>query len=331
MNPKNRAYLESFITNCRQMNRSEHTLINYRADLEKFIHWYEKVHPRRPLHKVESKIITAYQRWMGEGGKVTAALPPKNIWSRVKGFFSRKKVKKKEEGESPRGRSLAITTRRRHLSALKNFFEYLKQTHEERGKIFLSNPIKSKIHALRLKDVDVFHTPMLTVDEWKKIERTVWRTKERLMVSLLYYGGMRLSELGQLQVDNFDASSQTITFARKGGKVQTLHPVEAEQLFHLFQRWCEERKQNFPWLFPGRKGKPLTSRALYNTITSILRSSQVPIATPHSFRKARATLLYLETKDLLRVRDYLGHSDAKVTQTYIDSRFLHQGISEVRD
>ena len=327
MRPQNKAYLESFITNCRQLNRSKHTLINYRADLEKFIHWYEWAYPHRPLHKVESKIITAYQRWMGEGGQANSP-SFKGIWGRLKQFFSNKA----NIAPPPSSRPLAITTRRRHLSALKNFFEYLKQTHEERGKIFLSNPIKSKIHSLRLKEVDIFHTPMLEVKEWEMIQNNTWKIKEKLMVNLLYYGALRLSELGQLQVDNFDSHSQSITFARKGGKVQTLHPVEADLLFQLFSDWCEQRggSQSSSWLFPGRRGKAITPRALYNTITNILRSSGVPIATPHSFRKARATLLYLETKDLLRVRDYLGHSDAKVTQTYIDSRFFPQGISEVR-
>ena len=44
--------------------------------------------------------------------------------------------------------------------------------------------------------------------------------------------------------------------------------------------------------------------------------------TPHSFRKACATELYMKSKDLLYVRDYLNHKDAKVTQTYIDKKTL---------
>ena len=59
---------------------------------------------------------------------------------------------------------------------------------------------------------------------------------------------------------------------------------------------------------------------MYNRIIKIFRKSMCPSdeLTPHSFRKACATNLYEQTKDLLFVRDYLNHSDAKVTQTYIE-------------
>jgi len=55
------------------------------------------------------------------------------------------------------------------------------------------------------------------------------------------------------------------------------------------------------------------------SIYSLIRTKKL---TPHSFRKAFATQLYLKTKDLLYVRDYLHHSDAKITQTYIDKGSL---------
>ena len=63
---------------------------------------------------------------------------------------------------------------------------------------------------------------------------------------------------------------------------------------------------------------------------SILTKSGLPSElTPHSFRRACATNLYIETKDLLFVRDYLNHHDAKVTQTYIDSTQLEQSREEI--
>ena len=58
---------------------------------------------------------------------------------------------------------------------------------------------------------------------------------------------------------------------------------------------------------------------------NILKKSGLPSSlTPHSFRRACATNLYIETRDLLLVRDYLNHHDAKVTQTYIDSTQLEK-------
>ena len=319
MDPRNRAHLEDFLSNCRQMNRSPRTLVNYKSDLEKFLGWYESSKPGRPLHKVDVRVISSYKAWMGGEGEGFSEKP-----SLVSRLWRRLFAEKDSQIPSPLPSPLAVTTRKRNLSVLKNFFEFLKQSHEEKGKLFRSNPIKDKLHSLRLKDADVFHTPMLTREDWAKVEENIWRPRERLMLCLLYYGGLRLSELSHLKAASFDSKSRGITFERKGGKVQTLFPEEAEKIFDRLEYWLDRRLVRSEWLFPGKGGRPITSRALYNTVTRILRRSGVPLATPHSFRKARATELYLKTKDLLRVRDYLGHSDAKVTQTYIDEKTLQR-------
>ena len=317
MNPQNRSHLEEFLSNCRQMNRSPHTLVNYRSDLEKFLGWYERTRPGRLLEKVDSEVISSYKAWMGGEEEILSEKSSLvfRLWSR---FFP----SKDSQIPPPPLQPLAVTTRKRHLSVLKNFFEFLKQRYEDKGKIFRTNPIKDKLHSLRLKEADIFHTPMLSREDWARVEDNIWRPRERLMLCLLYYGGLRLSELSHLRVAGFDSKSRSITFERKGGKVQTLFPEEADKIFERLEYWLERRMVQSEWLFPGKGGRTITTRALYDTIIKILRRSGVPLATPHSFRKARATELYLKTKDLLRVRDYLGHSDAKVTQTYIDKKTL---------
>ena len=319
MNPQNRSLMEDFLSNCRRMNRSPFTLINYRADLQKFLGWYERTWPGRPLHKVDGRAISSYKAWMSGEGEVTPQ--PTSL---IRRLWSRLLPSKASQIPKLPLQPMAVTTRKRHLSVLKNFFEFLKQRHEDRDKIFRTNPVKDKLHSLRLKEADVFHTPMLSREDWAKVEENIWRPRERLMLCLLYYGGLRLSELGGLKVEHFDVRSHSITFERKGGKVQTLFPEEGDKIFDRLEYWLDRRATTSEWIFPGKAGRPLTTRALYDTIIKILRRSGVPLATPHSFRKARATELYLKTKDLLRVRDYLGHSDAKVTQTYIDKKTLQR-------
>ena len=87
---------------------------------------------------------------------------------------------------------LAITSRRRHISTLKNFFEFLKQTHEDHSRLFKINPVKSKIHGIRLKEVDVNHTPIIKRADWKALNEVICRVRDRLMLYLLYWGGLRL-------------------------------------------------------------------------------------------------------------------------------------------
>jgi integrase/recombinase XerD len=222
---------------------------------------------------------------------------------------------------------MSVSSRRRHLSSLKNFFEYLKEFHEDTSDKFLKNPVKSKIHAITLKEVDVTPTTMIDVADFKKIEEKTFRTSERLILYLLYYGGLRLSELCELKVENFDRPSKTITFNRKGGYVHTLVIQKEELIFKNLDFYIGENEFNKIFLFQTKRGKAYSPKAMYNKIIKIIEraipDNQITTKiTPHSFRKACATQLYLKSKDLLFVRDYLNHKDAKITQTYIDKRTL---------
>ena len=245
----------------------------------------------------------------------------------IKGLLSKIKLmikKDKSVSFQLRQRPLAVTSRRRHLSTLKNFFEFLKQTHEDRSRLFKNNPVKSKIHAIKLKEVDVRHTSILKKEEWNALNEVVLRVRDRLMINLLYWGGLRLGELSNLEVKNFDIESKTLCFKRKGGDVHTLRPQKAESIFRLLGSYLSYREGNPIYLFINKKGKPLSQKTLYNIIIRLFRKAGCASnLTPHSFRKACATNLYIKRKDLLLVRDYLNHKDAQVTQTYIDKKTLY--------
>jgi integrase/recombinase XerD len=145
------------------------------------------------------------------------------------------------------------------------------------------------------------------------------------MLYLLYYGGLRLSELRQLKVSNFDFDAKVISFARKGGSIHTLSIQKTDLIFKNLNYFLNSNQFKSDYLFQNSKGKPYSLKGTYNQIKKMIgRATLDKDITPHSFRKACATNLYLKTKDLLWVRDYLNHSDAKVTQTYIDRATLSQ-------
>ena len=157
-----------YIENCKQLNKSEHTIKNYRADLLKFLTWYESNYSST-ISKTKGDTIGQYKDFLSKGGPVYSALSGKEkfLGSFKKTFLSlfKKRKTSKEKGLPNRlifeQNPLAVGSRRRHISAVKNFFEYLKQSHEDKGKLFSKNPVKSKIHAIKLKEMDVTPTKNL--------------------------------------------------------------------------------------------------------------------------------------------------------------------------
>lgn len=325
--------LENYLHNLRRLNKSEHTIKNYRADLLKFFNWIEHDQHLK-IEKVNGETIGRYKEFLGSGGNVTREIVRNSgnpgihflLWFKFvigKAFFKKRTERYLLFFQDP----MSVSSRRRHLSSLKNFFEYLKEVHEDTSDKFLKNPVKSKIHAITLKEVDVTPTTMIAREDFKKIEEKTFRTSERLIIYLLYYGGLRLSELCELKVENFDKVSRTITFNRKGGYVHTLVIQKEELIFKNFGFYIGDNEFNKIFLFQTKSGKAYSPKAMYNKIIKIIEraipdNQLTTKITPHSFRKACATELYLKSKDLLYVRDYLNHKDAKITQTYIDKRTL---------
>lgn len=324
MRRNHRQLVEEYLENCTRLNRSFHTIKNYRADLERFIQWFEKEY-RGSLSKVDAEVIGNYGQFLAQGYTQPRAKSNTGLLRFLKKMnFWKKSVENPRLPPIQEKGPLAVASRRRHLSALKNFFEYLKQTHEDKGKSFLINPVKSKIHNIRLKDTDFIPTEMLLPEEWERLDEVALGAEDRLMIYLLYYGGMRLSELTFLRVDQFNADRGTVTFERKGGHIHQLELQNAPVLFELLERHQGRKRCDSPYVFSAKSGKAVTTKTMYNRLNKLFLQAECRhTISPHSFRKACATQLYRRTKDLLYVRDYLNHRDAKITQHYIDSKYLH--------
>ncbi len=306
INKKNQGWLQQYLDNCSKQNKSVHTIKNYRSDLEKYLSWYELTYAS-PISAKHRNTIEHYKDFLLNGGTIVKR---PSFFEKIL-FF--RKVKKVSLTQRP----LSNNSAKRHLSSLKNFYEYLKQTHEDHSNLFLINPVKEKIHGIKLKDTDVEHTPIIPYEQWRNLIESTYRTRERLILLLLYWGGLRLSELTQLRYSSFDEKRKTIKFIRKGGYIHEFSPQRFDEIIKNVSFLMKDAKSDF--IFTNYLGNCLSTRSMYSLIKKLLKSSRCDERLgPHSFRKACATNLYKKTKDLLLVRDYLNHHDAKVTQTYIE-------------
>ena len=327
MKKQHKRWIEQYLHNCKQLNKSELTIKNYKSDIIKFIKWHELT-TNQLITKTLGNEITNYKNFRANGGILKKKFSKRkkiiNKIYKLINLFSLKKNKptKKILSIDISQPPLSVTSRRRNLSSIKNFFEYLKQIHEDNSKFFLINPVKSKLHAIKLKDTDVTTTKMINHLQWQNVYNSAYNASEKLIIYLLYWGGLRLSEITSLTINNFLSDSKMITFARKGGYIHTLDIINPEIIFEQLHIIMSSNPE-LVYLFSKNNIRPISTRSMYKKIMKILsRANCPPSITPHSFRKACATNLYLKTKDLLYVRDYLNHNDAKITQTYIDKSTL---------
>jgi integrase/recombinase len=80
-----------------------------------------------------------------------------------------------------------------------------------------------------------------------------------------------------------------------------------------------ELEEHFIFSVSVEENTPISYRALNLLVKEMGKLIQKDIS-PHNIRHAIATELSLNGADILEIRDFLGHSDTKVTEVYINAK-----------
>jgi len=146
--------------------------------------------------------------------------------------------------------------------------------------------------------------------------------RDRTILEFLYAGGLRVSELINLKMEDINRESGFVRVMGKGSR-QRLAPLGREALDWLDKYTSTVRprllkKRLSPYLFPGRDGKGhLTRQAVWLKIKEYtLKADLRAVISPHTFRHSFATHMLEGGADLRSVQILLGHANISTTQIY---------------
>ncbi len=151
--------------------------------------------------------------------------------------------------------------------------------------------------------------------------------RDRLILEILYGGGLRVSELVALRYQDVDSQTGIATVLGKGNK-QRLCPlgVAAVQALLAFRRrFVPEATPESPIII-GDHRKPLSPRNIQLIVKKHLRYAGLPSdITPHKLRHSYATHLLDNDAPLRIVQELLGHASLASTQIY-----THVGMARLQ-
>lgn len=140
--------------------------------------------------------------------------------------------------------------------------------------------------------------------------------RDRLILLIGAYAGLRVSEIVNLQVVHLDFEASMLeVHAGKGDKDRNV-PMHARIAWELHQYLADRRSG---WVFPSDRGRTghLGVRAVQLMIHTAADRAQIPRhVTPHKLRHTFATQLLAHGADLLEIKDLLGHASVATTQIY---------------
>ena len=161
---------------------------------------------------------------------------------------------------------------------------------------------------------------VMTAEEINSILNQDLSKLHRVIIELLYGCGLRVSELVNLKINDYDLNGKYLECTGKGSKdrivplgkkaISAIKNYLPEREYTL-QKYNLQSKQ----LLINVKGKQVTRQEVYTFIHEQGKKLHKAIS-PHTLRHTFATHLLENGADLRVVQELLGHSDVSTTQLY---------------
>lgn len=156
---------------------------------------------------------------------------------------------------------------------------------------------------------------VLSRSEIQKIIEVTDNSKYKLMISLGYACGMRVSEVVNLKVADLDISELVVHIKGAKGKKDRISVLPGKLQNDLRNIIAGKKADEF--VFASNRGGKLTTTSLQKMFRKSLAKAKVQKpATFHSLRHSFATHLLENGTDVRYVQKLLGHSNIRTTQRY---------------
>lgn len=277
--------IEPFLNYLKNEKRySTLTWLAYKKDLEQFLTYCGTINDIRSFDDITSKII---REWV---------------------------MIKMSEGKT-------VATVRRKLSTLRTFFRFLMKEGEVKD-----DPTEIVVTPKMGRRLPVFvpDYQMNNMLDAEELQGGFHELRDRLVLLMAYYTGMRRSELVGLKIRDVDFSGKSILITGKGNK-QRLLPL-AEELLEDMKCYLELRNElvsrEHGYFFVTDKGRPVYDKFIYRVVEKYLGMyTTLSKKSPHVLRHTFATQLLNNGACIEAIRELLGHADLSATQVYTHNSF----------
>ena len=207
---------------------------------------------------------------------------------------------------------------RLQFSALRTFYQFLAAR-----KGLRSNPVRE----VQLPKLDKKLPLVLTRQQVEELlaaparvaknrAAPVWMPlRDVSIMELFYSSGLRLGELGALDVADVDLYTESVRVLGKGRK-ERVCPAGLPALEAISRYRAAANVHSGP-LFISKSRRRMSTRSIWLVLKRYLRHTSIPISiSPHKLRHSFATHMLDRGADLRSVQALLGHASLSTTQIY---------------
>ncbi len=227
---------------------------------------------------------------------------------------------------------VSASTRNLHRNCLSSLFQYL----ENVGYI-----PRSPVKVVRQEKVtESFHYKVLSIEQIKRMTQKVQNPRDRLILQILYFTGLRVSELSTIKVKDFSVSTQKrntqgayLTVIGKGSKIRTV--LTGTFLWKEIKKYIKKAQLEPNAYIFNYEGAPLSRITIFKIVkkATLLGGIKVPggkTPSPHWFRHTSAIHALENGADIHVVQTTLGHASLATTGQYLKSRPVKSNASYLK-
>ncbi len=271
---------ESFIRYLKSEKRySDHTVLAYNTDLDQFEQFLLESIGDFDFTEVNRKMLRSWVVFLMENGS-----KPKTV--------------------------------KRKITSVSSFFKYLKKQY-----VIKVSPSESLILPKVGKQLPKFvaENKMHNLLDNGYFADDFEGVRDKLIISLFYVSGMRLTELTILKDEDIRQSCSEIRVLGKNNKERIIpYPPSLNVLIDKYlefrdQRF-EEKAESFFLTIKGKKAYQKMSYIIVNKYLSLVTTLEQK--SPHVLRHSYATHMLNNGADLNAIKELLGHSNLAATQVY---------------
>jgi integrase/recombinase XerD len=234
-------------------------------------------------------------------------------------------------------------TIRNYINANEKLIDFLEKSPDQittdDTKLFIAENLTDKaatsiilfLSAIKYASITIFNTDItapikrpkkekrlpttLSKDEIKKLLTELKTEKSKLMISLMYACGFRVSELANLKTSDLNFPEKIGHIRQAKGNKDRLFNIPEFLLDELQDLVVLQKNNGQEFLFQGRNGK-ISTRNLQKIVSSAAKRAGLEGVHCHTLRHSFATHLLENNVDIRKIQELLGHADLSTTQIY---------------
>ena len=278
-------YLKEFINYIQSEKRySDYTITSYKIDLNQFFNYLIEEYNIDIPQNVTFKIVRNWISYLLESG-------------------------------------LKARSVNRKISSLKSYFKFLVISNYSD-----SNPTLKIISPKTSKRLPVFieKEKINSLLDAKFFDDNFIGYRDKLIIELFYFTGIRLSELLNISIKDVDFNNSQIKVLGKRNK-ERLIPLTYTLISEL-KNYINKHNLN-RYLFVDENNKKLYSKKVYRIVNKyISKVSSIRKKSPHILRHSFATHMLNNGADINAIKEILGHANLSATQIY-----THNSIKKLKN